>query len=239
MLFSKRNSQEQNRGTFPAESPAEAQDEYRNAQTVDQGIAERAYRDIDFLRRYIAITSAVAILALLTVAILAAKDHTEVLVYRDDGNGTMTLMGYAGINRTPSAPAVQHAISRWLQNVRDLPAMDPTLAARNHNDALIMVARGSDADTRLHAYFTVSDAAIAAKSMQRTVTRTHVDKRTDITYDVAWTEQTTVTGGATTSNAYQGSVTLAAPPAAPTDPLLGESNPAGVFIATYLLDAPN
>ena len=238
MLSSKRNSQERSRGTFPAENP-ETHDEYRDAQLIDIGIAERAYRERDTARRYNVISSAVAVLALLVAAILAGKDHTEALVYRDDGQGAMRLLGYAGTNSAPSAPAVQHALSRWLQNVRDIPAMDPTLAARNHNDALIMVARGSDADTRLHAYFTVNDAAIAAKSMQRTVTRAHVDRRTDITYDATWTEQTTVSGGATSVNTYQGTITLAAPPAAPTDPLLGESNPAGVFITTYLLEAPN
>jgi hypothetical protein len=46
VLFSKRNSHEQNRGTFLAEK-LEAKDEYRNAQSVDHGIAERAYREND------------------------------------------------------------------------------------------------------------------------------------------------------------------------------------------------
>ena len=41
---------------FPAEKP-EAQGEYRNAQTVDHGIAERAYRETDSHKRQSVVSS--------------------------------------------------------------------------------------------------------------------------------------------------------------------------------------
>jgi type IV secretory pathway TrbF-like protein len=238
-VHSKQNSHERHhRGSVPAEK-SESRDPYRDAQLIDIGIVEEAYRQRDSARRINVVLLLIALLSLLVAVILAGKDHTEALVYRDDAAGNIMLMGYAGSDRTPTALAVQNALVHWIQDVRDIPASDAELAGRNKNDALLMVARGSDADTRLHGYFAAFDPATLGTSIHRTVTRVHVDRRTDITYDLTWSEQTSVSGGAPGTNTYQGNVTLAAPPAAPTDPLLGQSNPAGVFISTYVLAAPN
>src|ERR1700678_1581429 len=107
MFMKKRPHDSHKRGTFPDGDSQGLHDEYTNAQLVDIGTLERAYRETDSARRQTTISWSIAILCLLIAAVLAMKDHTEALVYRENGSGQIILMGYAGMNRTPTTLTVQ------------------------------------------------------------------------------------------------------------------------------------
>ena len=209
---------------------------YTDAQLVDVGIAERAFRTIAFQRRIIVLEAFVVVLALLVSTVLASKDHTSALVYREDGSaGRMQLMGYAGVNRTPTELSVENQLIQWIQDVRDVPGNDVQLATRNKNAALLMISRGSLAESQLNANFQANDPAKLSKTQTRTVTHAQINKLSDLTYQIVWTEQSTDQSGNGAAANYQGTVTLAQAPAAPADTVLGQVNPAGVFIANYSL----
>jgi len=226
---SNRNSQKRTQSTHSATES----NPYRDAQLVDIGIAERAFRANDSLRRQNTIQGFSLLIALLALAILATKDHTQAIVYHEDAkNGTITYMGVAGVDTTLALNTVEKQLGLWIEYVRDISS-DPDFNRRSRNEAMIMVAKGSQAQNSLSIFFDQNDPTKLGKSIHRIVTRQAVNRITDISYQVVWTEQTTDADGNSTQASYQGTVTLQAVPQANSDSVLGPANPAGVYIAQY------
>jgi len=213
---------------------------YTNAQLVDIGIADRAHRAERKSTRIMIGTFVVLLASLLTNVILASKDHTSALVYRDDDAGHRTALGLAGTNTTSSAATVESELRQWVAWVRDVPAGDVQLATLNQNDARLLVARGSVADQTMQALDNGPNAPakLVKRQLNRLVVNQQVNKLTDLTYQIIWTERTFDSAGTPTSATYQGTVTLASAPIAPADPVYMQINPGGVFISSYNLEVP-
>lgn len=215
-------------------------DPYTQAQLVDIAIASRALRSERKSSRVAIWTGVLLTISLLGNVVALSKDHTSALVYRDDAAGHRTVMGYAGANITSSTATVESELRDWVALVREVPSNDLELATQNENNARLFVARGSSADQQLQTLFAGPSAPDhMVKKANRLVLNQQINKLTDLTYQIIWTERSFDGNGAATSATYQGTVTLSAIPVAPSDPVYAQINPAGVFIASYNLEVPS
>ena len=124
----------------------------------------------------------------------------------------------------------------WLEAVRDIPGTDDDLINRNAQTVLYMTSADSPAYTSYRNFIVVDNPKrLAKRGYRRTVSDVEVNKLADLTYRLAWHERLR-TGDDDTRGAvetYSGTVYLAQPPLVPNDPLVGQYNPAGVYIKDY------
>jgi type IV secretory pathway TrbF-like protein len=206
---------------------------YHDAQLIDIGLLERAERNVTSWRRAF-FCSCIALMVALTIsAVLATKDHIEALVYKEDAAGDIALMGATSANHAPSNAAVVHQLTQWIQDVRDIPD-DADLVDRNATSVLSMTAANSPAlDAYREFILTDNPKKLAKEGYRRSVGSVEVDQLTQNTYRIAWVENLSRDGSGKRKNSYSGAVTLAQDPQVPSDPLVGQDNPAGVLIESY------
>lgn len=206
-----------------------------DALVVEYSLLDRQRRDTQSWRRAFFATCLFTLGLLAIVLVLATKDHTTALVYKEDGRGDLALMGLAGSRPMPSELAVKHALAGYITDFRTIPGNDPDLVQQNFASLLAMTARDSQAfnDTQARVK-TENPLDLGKKGYQRTVTRTEVNRLSDLTYRIAWTEAVRrCPDSPPVSRDYSGTVTLAQRPSPPTDPLIGQLNPAGIYVSSY------
>jgi type IV secretory pathway TrbF-like protein len=207
-----------------------------NSQLVDIGLLQRSERNGSAWRRATFAVAGILLLTVVVCLILATKDHVEGLVYREDVSGDLALVGMTSKNQVPAEKAVVHQLTLWIQAVRDIPpGNDRLLVNRNAQTALYMIARQSPAFEAYREFIHDDNPLeLAKKGYTRTVQDVEIDKLTDLTYRISWHEalQSGQQGTPTTAT-YNGTVTLAALPRVPSDPLIGQYNPAGIYIQNY------
>ncbi len=215
----------------------EGDSSFRNAQLVDIGLLQRSERTSSAWRRFAFAELGIMLLVVIIALTLATKDHVEGLVYRENvATGDLALVGMTSKNELPTDASVKHALVFWIQAVRDIPpGHDKALVNRNAQLALFMIDRGSPAYDSYRTFIHDDNPLdLAKKGYSRTVLDVEVDKLTDLTYRLAWHESLQSGGrGVPTTSAYSGTVTLAASPRVPSDQLVGEYNPAGIYIQNY------
>lgn len=215
----------------------EGESSYRNAQLVDIGLLQRSERNASSWRRFAFGLIGILLIVVVIALVLATKDHVEGVVYRENvATGDLALVGMTSKNQTPTDASIKHALTLWIQVVRDIPpGNDRQLVNRNAQAALYMIDRGSPAYDAYRTFIHDDNPLdLAKKGYARTVLDVEVDKLTDLTYRIAWHESL-VSGknGTPTTSTYSGTVTLAAAPRVPSDQLVGQYNPAGVFIQDF------
>jgi type IV secretory pathway TrbF-like protein len=215
----------------------EGETSFRNSQLVDIGLLQRSDRSASAWRRLCFALLGIMLLIVIIALILATKDHVEGLVYRENvATGDLALVGMTSKNALPTDASVKHALVFWIQAVRDIPpGRDKALVNRNAQLALYMIDRGSPAYDAYRTFIHDDNPLdLAKKGYSRTVLDVEVDKLTDLTYRIAWHESLQSGGqGTPTTSAYSGTVTLAAAPRVPSDELVGQYNPAGIYIQDY------
>ena len=230
-MFSKRPSSSRGRTEATAgENP------YTDARIIDIGLLEREQRHATSWRRAFFASIVLGFLVVVAVLVLATKDHTEAVVYKEDASGDIALIGLSSHNRAPTEPALKHQLTVWLEAVRDIPGTDDDLVNRNAQTVLYMTSAGSPAYTAYRNFIVLDNPKkLAKRGYRRTVSDVEVNKLADLTYRLAWHERLRtgdddVRGSIET---YSGTVYLAQPPQVPNDPLVGQFNPAGVYIKDY------
>jgi type IV secretion system protein VirB5 len=207
---------------------------YTDARVIDIGLLEREQRHAASWRRAFFGAVAIAFISLVTSLVLATKDHTEAVVYKEDTSGDIALIGLSSHARVPSDEAVKHQLTVWLDAVRDIPGADDDLINRNAQTVLYMTASDSPA---LAAYrnFIIADnpKKLAAEGYRRTVGDVDVSKLADLTYRLAWREKLRAAGGKPQEQTFTGTVYLVGDPTVPNDPVIGQYNPAGLFIKDF------
>jgi type IV secretory pathway TrbF-like protein len=209
---------------------------YVNTQLVDIGLLSRETRTSTAWRRAFFAVTGILLLAVVVSLILATKDHVEGLVYREDASGDLALVGMTSKNQIPVERATVHQLTLWIQAVRDIPpGNDRMLVNRNAQIALYMISRNSPAyDAYKQFIHDDNPLDLAKKGYLRTVEDVEVDKLTDLTYRISWHEALqNGSQGMPTTSTYNGTVTLAALPRVPSDALIGQYNPAGLYIQDY------
>ena len=207
---------------------------YADARVIDIGLLEREQRHAASWRRAFFGAVAIAFIALVTSLVLATKDHTEAVVYKEDASGDIALIGLSSHARVPSDQAVKHQLTVWLDAVRDIPGADDDLINRNAQTVLYMTASDSPALTA-YRNFIVADnpKKLAAQGVRRTVGDVDVSKLADLTYRLAWREKLRMGGGKSQDQTFTGTVYLIGDPAVPSDPVIGQYNPAGLYIKDF------
>ncbi len=211
---------------------------YLDARLIDMGLLEREQRHATSWRRAFFATLGLCFVTLVIALFLATKDHTEAVVYKEDANGDMALIGLSSHARIPSEPAVRHQLVVWLEAVRDIPGADDDLINRNAQTALYMTTADSPAYNAYRTFiYADNPKVLSAHGYRRTVVDVDVSRLADLTYRLTWHERLRQGGsnpdGLPQGNTYTGTVYLAAPPEAPSDPLVGQFNPAGVYIKDF------
>ena len=208
---------------------------YADARVIDIGLLEREQRHAASWRRAFFGAVLIAFIGLVTSLVLATKDHTEAVVYKEDSSGDIALIGLSSHARTPTDQAVKHQLTVWLDAVRDIPGADDDLINRNAQTVLYMTASDSPA---LAAYrnFIIADnpKKLAAQGIRRTVDDVDVSKLADLTYRLAWREKLRMGAvGNAQEQTFTGTVYLVGDPAVPNDPVIGQYNPAGLYIKDF------
>lgn len=202
--------------------------------TVEYSLLDAANRMGQAWRRATFVAATIALLALLLATVLATKDHTEAFIYKEDLSGDIALIGAAGAHNTPTDLSVKHQLTLWLQAIRGIPGDDDELANQAAQTVLQMTARGSVAEAAYRALVIAQNPLTLGKSgYKRTIVHVEVTKLSTLTYRLAWQELLRKATDTPVSYSFAGSVTLAALPKTPDDPIIGQSNPAGIFVSSY------
>ncbi len=208
---------------------------YMDARVIDIGLLEREQRHATSWRRAFFGMVAIAFAGLVLALILATKDHTEAVVYKEDSSGDIALIGLSSHARIPSEEAVKHQLTVWLQAVRDIPGASDDLINRNAQTVLYMTAAGSPAYTA-YRQFILDDnpKKLAVQGVRRTVAEVDISKLADLTYRLSWHERLRMSADASVQvQTYSGTVYLASAPVVPNDPVIGQYNPVGLYIKDF------
>ncbi len=208
---------------------------YTDARLIDIGLLEREQRHAASWRRAFFATIALCFVAMVIALFLATKDHTEAVVYKEDASGDIALVGLSSHARLASDAAVKHQLTVWLQAVRDIPGADDDLVNRNAQTALYMTASNSPAYTAYRNFILADNPKkLAKRGYRRTVSDVDVSRLADLTYRLSWRERLQLNGqNVPQSQANTGTVYLGGPPTVPSDPVVGQYNPAGVYIKDF------
>ena len=214
---------------MPGDSP------YTDARLIDIALLDREQRHATSWRRAFFASVAFGFVILVLALVLATKDHTEAVVYKEDASGDIALIGLSSHNNTPTDLALKHQLTVWIQSVRDIPGSDDDLINRNAQTVLYMTDANSPAYTK-YRQFIVDDnpKTLAARGYRRTVSSVDIARLADLTYRIAWQEKlVSGTGQLGQTSTFSGTVYLAQPPTVPSDPVVGQYNPAGVLIKDF------
>ena len=215
--------------------PAAATDVYRRAQLHELTETDRAWRAADSWRRVASGALCTAVLAVLLAVVLAGKSQHDVVVYRESPHG-LALMSEGVQTRTPLESSVEHQLSLWVSDVRDVPGTDVELARRNAHNALVMTQKESPANQKLVVQFRSPEnpADLGAK-LKRTVEGVVASPVSGTrSYMLGWVEVVEPQGKPAETWRCSGSAAIA-PPSIPTDVELAAVDPAGVFVEDYAL----
>jgi type IV secretory pathway TrbF-like protein len=204
--------------------------------TVEYDLLIRAERNGAAWRRAFWAALLLAVFGLLYGLYALSRVHPEAIVYHEDRSGDIALMGRALDNQTPALPSVKRQLGEYIAAWRTIPGDDSDLAQQNAALVAAMTVRGS-ASFQHYADFVdpkkkkQNPLDLGKRGFRRTVAQpVEVNKLTDLTYRIAWKEQLRQGDGDARVESYFGTVTLAQPPRAPSDPLMGALNPAGIFV---------
>lgn len=208
---------------------------YTDARLIDIGLLEREQRHATSWRRAFFGAIALAFVGLVLALVLATKDHTEAVVYKEDASGDIALIGLSSHERTPTELAVKHQLTVWLQAVRDIPGADDDLINRNAQTVLYSTASGSPAYTAYRNFILADNPKkLAVQGIRRTVEDVDVSKLADLTYRLSWREQLRMSSDAPAQmQTFSGTVYLTGTPTVPSDPIIGQYNPVGLYIKDF------
>jgi type IV secretory pathway TrbF-like protein len=216
-----------------AGSPAD--DPSRAAQIASLFDAERAWQAYDSTRRWLSGAICVAGALSVAVVVLAFKDQHDVAVYWASPKDIALAAGAVQGSRIPQESWIENALQRWVERVRNADS-DLELMRQNAHLALVTTAKDSPAAQQLTA-FLQSDQNPAdigqhvtrgvASFIASPVSGTH-------SYLIGWSETVVPHGKAPQPWHCTGSIGIA-PPLIPTDPAIGQINPAGVYVTGYSL----
>ena len=130
--------------------------------------------------------------------------------------------------------SVKHQLALWLTYIRGIPGDNADLVNANVNKMFTMIQKDSQATVAARDYLTTQNPLTFAKAgITRTIIKVEVSKVGDLAYRIAWQERTSKRGSPDPYQAFSGTVQLAQPPAVPADPVIGQENPAGIYIKSY------
>lgn len=224
-----------NEGRGRAASVPDGESPYTDARLIDIGVLEREQRHATSWRRAFFATAVLSFVVVVIALVLATKDHTEAVVYKEDTNGDIALIGLSSHARLASDEAIKHQLTVWLQAVRDIPGSDDDLINRNAQTVLYSTLSDSPALTE-YRNFVLEDnpKKLAQRGWRRTVTDVDVSRLADLTYRLSWHERLRSSVNATpVAQTFTGTVYLADKPLVPNDPLVGQYNPAGVYVKDF------
>jgi type IV secretory pathway TrbF-like protein len=213
---------------------------YVESQRADLGLVDEATRQKNSERRDKRVLFVIIAILLLINLILATKDHTDSLVYRESPNGVLTYMGKPTHDLAPDDAIVNAQLARWIQLKQEVH--EPTDAQRiaSDRDALYaMTQSGSQAASDLDAARAANPPEQLGRYIRRNDKVTYVDKvpGTQRSYE-ADVEETTTTisgpgaGGAPNVAHYHWTFTIAKPRLA-TSEATALSNGAGVYVTEF------
>lgn len=213
---------------------------YTDARVVDVSDLAREIRHGTGWRRGFFGSIGVIFGLIVILVILASKDHTEGVLYKEDRSGDIALVGMMAHERTPTPLAVKNELTSWITAVRDVETKNAGAANDNASLVLAMIATGTPAEAAYRAFLVAqSPVRLANAGWHRRVPvgDVEVDRIGDsgLTYRIAWKEYEGQGNADLPSDLHQysGTVTLAQPPEVPNDPGLGQYNPAGVYISSF------
>lgn len=222
------------KGSTSKAAPSSDANPYTDARVIDIGLLEREQRHATSWRRAFFGAVAIAFLGLVLALVLATKDHTEAVVYKEDSSGDIALIGLSSHARIASEQAIKHQLTVWLDAVRDIPGSNDDLINRNAQTVLYMTQSGSPAYTAYRNYILSSNPKkLATQGVRRTVTDVDVSRLADLTYRLAWHERIQRGSGSATTETYSGTVYLVGTPVVPNDPVIGQVNPVGLYIKDF------
>lgn len=208
---------------------------YTDARLIDLGLLEREQRHATSWRRAFFGMVMLCFASIVVALVLATKDHTEAVVYKEDASGDIALIGLSSHTRQASESAIKHQLTVWVQSVRDIPGTDDDLINRNAQTVLYMTLSSSPAYTAYRNFILASNPKhLAQRGWRRTVTDVDVSRLADLTYRIAWHEKLRSNASSPPEiQTFSGTVYLANNPLVPNDPVIGQSNPAGVYIKDF------
>ena len=207
---------------------------YLDPTLIEYSLLDRQIRTTQSWRRAFFLSVIVVILSVGVSFVLATKDHTDALIYKEDSSGDIALMGLAGTRARPTENSVKNALAAWIKDARTIPGDDPDLVQQNFLGLMSMTANSSDAQRALQSrVVSENPLSLGKRGYRRTVLRVEVNQLSDLTYRIAWNEAVRQGSGSGVARDYSGTVTLAQRPSSPTDPLIGQLNPSGVFVNSF------
>ena len=217
------------------ESVVSGNNPYTDARVIDIGLLEREQRHATSWRRAFFGAVAIAFIGLVLALVLATKDHTEAVVYKEDSSGDIALIGLSSHARIPTEEAVKHQLTVWLDAVRDIPGASDDLINRNAQTVLYMTAADSPAYAAYRSFILADNPKkLAEQGVRRTVTDVDVSKLADLTYRLAWHERLRMNAnGSVQLQTFNGTVYLVGDPTVPNDPVIGQVNPVGLYIKDF------
>lgn len=202
---------------------------------VEYSLLDNERRTAQSWRRAFFSSMLVIVGMLSLVFFLTTRDHsTPPMLYKEDASGDIALIGAAGSNLHPADLSVKHQLALWLTYIRGIPGDNADLVNANVNKMFTMIQKDSQATVAARDYLTTQNPLTFAKAgITRTIIKVEVSKVGDLAYRIAWQERTSKRGSPDPYQAFSGTVQLAQPPAVPADPVIGQENPAGIYIKSY------
>jgi len=202
--------------------PLEERNPYVDARLIDIGLLEREQRHATSWRRAFFVVVALCFASVVVALVLATKDHTEAVVYKEDSSGDIALIGLSSHARIASDAAIKHQLTVWLEAVRDIPGSDDDLINRNAETVLYTTLANSPAYTEYRNFILQDNPKkLSQHGWRRTVTDVDISRLADLTYRLSWHERLRSSSeGTPVGQTFTGTVYLADKPLVPNDPLV-------------------